>query len=75
MVQRSSFSEHVEFPFHHGNPEIILVFSVEAMPEYYPYSVLISPGDPASGMTRNVVGHDVSYDRARIREEILQLSR
>lgn len=90
----SSFSEHVESPCHDGNPETMLVFDVETMPEYHPYAVLacaatpngwyswISPwlldqsadptqliplGDP--GVARIVVGHNVSYDRARIREE------
>ncbi|KAF8492208.1 DNA polymerase family A-domain-containing protein [Russula emetica] len=90
----SSFSEHIEFPCHDGNPETMLVFDVETMPEYHPYAVLacaatlngwyswISPwlldqsedptqliplGDPS--VARIVVGHNVSYDRARIREE------
>ena len=90
----SSFSEHVEFPCHNGNPETMLVFDVETMPEYHPHAVLacaatpngwyswISPwlldqsedptqliplGDPS--VARIVVGHNVSYDRARIREE------
>ncbi|KAI9511049.1 DNA polymerase family A-domain-containing protein [Russula earlei] len=90
----SSFSEHVDFPSHGGNPETMLVFDVETMPEYYPYAVLacaaspngwyswISPwlldqradptqliplGDP--NVARIIVGHGVSYDRARIREE------
>lgn len=90
----SSFSEHIKFPCHNGNPETMLVFDVETMPEYHPYAVLacaatpngwyswISPwlldqsedptqliplGDPS--VARIVVGHNVSYDRARIREE------
>src|SRR6266852_4757012 len=90
----SSFSEHIEFPCHNGNPETMLVFDVETMPEYHPYAVLacaatpngwyswISPwlldqskhpgqliplGDPS--VARIVVGHNVSYDRARISEE------
>jgi DNA polymerase gamma 1 len=90
----SSFSEHIKFPCHGGNPETMLVFDVETMPKYHPHAVLacaatpngwyswISPwlldqsedptqliplGDP--NVARIVVGHNVSYDRARIREE------
>ena len=90
----SSFSEHIEFPCHDGNPETMLVFDVETMPEHHPYAVLacaatpngwyswISPwlldqsedptqliplGNPS--VARIVVGHNVSYDRARISEE------
>ncbi|KAI0041961.1 hypothetical protein FA95DRAFT_1454247, partial [Auriscalpium vulgare] len=36
----SSYSEHVEYPMHDGRPEDMLVFDVETMPEYHPYSVL-----------------------------------
>ena len=90
----SSYSEHVAYPEHDGQPEQMLVFDVETMPPHHPYAVLacaaskyawyvwISPwllgeteevqhlipfGDPE--VPRMVVGHNVSYDRQRIREE------
>jgi len=90
----SSYSEHVAYPEHNGQPEQMFVFDVETMPPYHPYAVLacaaskhawycwISPwllgeteemqhlipfGDPE--LPRVVVGHNVSYDRQRIREE------
>ena len=36
----SSYSEHVEFPQHEGNPEEILTFDVETMPPYHPYAIM-----------------------------------
>lgn len=90
----SSYSEHVAYPEHDGQPEQMLVFDVETMPPYHPYAVLacaaskhawycwISPwllgeteevqhliplGNPE--VPRIVVGHNVSYDRQRVREE------
>lgn len=90
----SSYSEHVPYPEHEGQPEQMLVFDVETMPQYHPYAVLacaaskhawycwISPwllgeteevqhliplGGPET--PRVVVGHNVSYDRQRVREE------
>ncbi|KAI9450870.1 DNA polymerase family A-domain-containing protein [Lactarius psammicola] len=79
----SSYSEHVEYPHHNGKPEQMLVFDVETMPEYHPYAVLACAGNPQRlnanpdqliplgdpNVTRVVVGHNVSYDRARMREE------
>lgn len=36
----SSYSEHVAYPEHDGQPEQMLVFDVETMPPYHPYAVL-----------------------------------
>ncbi|KAG9308217.1 DNA polymerase family A-domain-containing protein [Chiua virens] len=36
----SSYSEHVAYPEHDGEPEQMLVFDVETMPPYHPYAVL-----------------------------------
>jgi DNA polymerase gamma 1 len=36
----SSYSEHVAYPEHDGQPEEMLVFDVETMPPYHPYAVL-----------------------------------
>jgi DNA polymerase gamma 1 len=36
----SSYSEHVAYPEHGGQPEQMLVFDVETMPPYHPYAVL-----------------------------------
>jgi len=60
MVQRSSFSEHVEFPFHDGNPETVLVFGVEMMPEYYPYAVLACAVSPMDGTHGSPLGPSTS---------------
>ena len=90
----SSYGEYVPFPEHDGQPEQMLVFDVETLPEYSPFAVMacaasknawyawISPwllgetSDPQqlvplgdSSIPRVVVGHNVSYDRARIKEE------
>ena len=90
----SSYSEHVDFPIHDGQPEDMIVFDVETMPNYHPYAIMacaasrngwyawISPwllgetteqqhlipfGDTT--VPRVIVGHNVSYDRARIKDE------
>ncbi|TFY65826.1 hypothetical protein EVG20_g5266 [Dentipellis fragilis] len=90
----SSYSEHVDFPIHDGQPEAMVVFDVETMPAYHPYPVLACAATPngwygwispwllgettdsqqliplgATDVPRLVVGHNVSYDRARIQEE------
>ncbi|KAI0319735.1 DNA polymerase family A-domain-containing protein [Amylostereum chailletii] len=90
----SSYSEHVEYPHHHGQPEDMLTFDVETMPNYSPYPIMacvatrngwyawISPWllgeteDPHQlipfgphDVHRIIIGHNVSYDRARILEE------
>lgn len=36
----SSYSTHVEYPEHNGQPETMLAFDVETMPEYSPYAVM-----------------------------------
>ncbi|KAF7308725.1 POLAc domain-containing protein [Mycena chlorophos] len=95
MEDGSSYSEAVDYPRKDdGNPEDMLVFDVETLPNYHPHAIMacaasptawyawISPwllgesaaplhliplGDP--DVPRVVVGHNVSYDRARVREE------
>ena len=90
----SSYSEHVPYPMHKGEPEEMLAFDVETMPNVHPYAIMacaaspngwyswVSPwllaetddpqqliplGSPST--PRIVVGHNVSYDRARVLEE------
>ncbi|KAH8103142.1 DNA polymerase family A-domain-containing protein [Cristinia sonorae] len=90
----SSYTTHVDYPQHEGEPENMLVFDVETIPGHSPFAVMacaasknawyswISPwllgesSDPQqlipfgnSCAPRVVVGHNVSYDRARILEE------
>ncbi|KAJ3574982.1 hypothetical protein NP233_g1401 [Leucocoprinus birnbaumii] len=36
----ASYSEPVDFPMHEGNPEQMLVFDVETMPNYHPYAIM-----------------------------------
>ena len=40
LPDESSYSEHVAYPEHDGQPEQMLVFDVETMPPYHPYAVL-----------------------------------
>jgi len=94
-LDEASYSEHVPYPMHNGQPEQLLTFDVETMPKFHSYPVMacaaspnawyawISPWllDPSSKspeqlipfgpseISRIVVGHNVSYDRARIKEE------
>ncbi|KAJ3558944.1 hypothetical protein NM688_g630 [Phlebia brevispora] len=90
----SSSSTHVDFPELDGQPEQMLAFDVETLPQYTQYAVIacaasknawyswVSPwllgesDDPEQlipmghpSLQRVVVGHNVSFDRARILEE------
>lgn len=42
----SSYSEHVEAPYHNGKPEEMLTFDVETMPKYHPYPVIACAATP-----------------------------
>lgn len=42
----SSYSEHVEAPYHDGKPEEMLTFDVETMPNYHPYPILACAATP-----------------------------
>ncbi|KAH7917448.1 hypothetical protein BV22DRAFT_1135399 [Leucogyrophana mollusca] len=68
----SSYSEHVDDSQHDGKPEEMLAFDVETMPPYHPFAYIACAAskhawDPNSA--RVIVGHNVSYDRARILDE------
>ena len=42
----SSYSEHVETPFHDSKPEEMLVFDVETLPNIHPYAIMACAASP-----------------------------
>lgn len=42
----SSFSEHVPYPMHNGQPEQLLTFDVETMPKYHQFPIIACAASP-----------------------------